>query len=439
MPRRKAGPPVRMHLPCRQSDVGSGELRSADDEHKIAMILDLFDKYRLLFKRCLALVIRVYRMGPIERAKLLRARLSRRQVRYLDLIWSHVYWDEMDSAASTRKSASEFCATKKVHDETTEDEEDEYQDEYLDTVAEGAWTDEDTEDDTGADNYSVFSSEEDHEALNEASEAMQTSNDSSGHLHFAEVEAGEDDASAQASFYEELLQYMFGLSVSLCTQSLIDGQPSSTSDYPALGIPRRPRTRQLERLEATRKTYMVSGAQSAFEEMMSLRNYGRVMAQSDPSTFLLRWSDDSQTVFYGDILQVTMSDFRRLLRYFIDEAESLCNDMMFGWKPTIDLSSLEDDMTNMSRGFSFVQHPDNQLQAAYLELLDKACTTRRRGLYRDGSWDRKAVYAYIKKDDSLRAAFAGALQTATGQVVRCKELFSLCKTVYESTWFSFDQ
>lgn len=287
MPRRKAGPPVRMHLPCRQSDVGSGELRSADDEHKIAMILDLFDKvmdrceetasktsrgllcwlrssrplacypkpftfvnydsttkkYRLLFKRCLALVIRVYRMGPIERAKLLRARLSRRQVRYLDLIWSHVYWDEMDSAASTRKSASEFCATKKVHDETTEDEEDEYQDEYLDTVAEGAWTDEDTdventdaEDDTGADNYSVFSSEEDHEALNEASEAMQTSNDSSGHLHFAEVEAGEVDASAQASFYEELLQYMFGLSVSLCTQSLIDGQPSSTILIFASGI-----------------------------------------------------------------------------------------------------------------------------------------------------------------------------------------------------------
>ncbi|KAF4337559.1 telomere-associated helicase [Fusarium beomiforme] len=265
MPRRKAGPAVQMHLPCRQSDAGSSEPRSADDEHKIAIILDLFDKvmdrceetarktsrgllcwlrssrplacypkpftfvnydsttkkYRLLFKRCLALVIRVYRMGPIERAKLLRARLSRRQVRYLDLIWSHVYWDEMDGAASTRKSAGEFCATKKVHDETTEEEEDEYQDEYLDTVAEGAWTDEDTdventdaEDDTDGDNYSVFSN------LNEASEAIQTSNDSAGHLHFAAVEAGEDDASAQASFYEELLQYVFGLSVSLCTQSL---------------------------------------------------------------------------------------------------------------------------------------------------------------------------------------------------------------------------
>ncbi|KAM0361927.1 hypothetical protein ACHAO7_011710 [Fusarium culmorum] len=395
-------------------------------------------------------------------------------MRYLDLIWRHDYWNEMDGATSTPKSAGESCATKKVHHETTEDDEDE----YLDTTAEGVWTDEDTdaenidvEDDTDDDNYSVLGHEEDHEDSNEASAAMQTSNESAVHLDFAVVEVGEDDASAQAGLCEELLQYVFGLSVSLCTQSLIDGQPSSTilifasgilgfssnlntflparsytsylsgliyiqrliflehalplRDYPALSISQRPHTRRLERLEATRKTYMVSGAQSAFEEMMSLRNYGRVMAQSDPPTFLLRWSDDSQTVFHGDTLQITMGDFRRLPRYFIDKAESICDDMMFGWKPAIDLSTVKDDMTNMSRGFSFVQHPDNQLQAAYLELLDNACTTRRRGLYRDGSWDRKAVYAYIKKDDSLRAFFAGSLQTATGQVVRCRELFSL--------------
>ncbi|WKT53626.1 hypothetical protein QSH57_004210 [Fusarium oxysporum f. sp. vasinfectum] len=246
----------------------------------------------------------------------------------------------MDGAASTRMSAGEFCATKKVHDETTEEEEDEYQDEYLDTVAEGAWTDEDTdventdaEDDTDGDNYSVFSN------LNEASEAIQTSNDSAGHLHFAAVEAGEDDASAQASFYEELLQYVFGLSVSLCTQSLIDGQPSSTilifasgilgfssglntflparsytsylsgliyiqrliflehalplRDYPALGIPRRPRTRQLERLEATRKTYMVSGAQSAKDDVVCVVAGG-------PVPYILRPLSDDTFYFVGE-------------------------------------------------------------------------------------------------------------------------------------------
>ncbi|KAF5708617.1 hypothetical protein FMUND_10529 [Fusarium mundagurra] len=114
----------------------------------------------------------------------------------------------MDGAASTPKSV--------------EEEEDEYQDEYLDTAAEGAWTDEDTdventdaEDDMDADNYSVFSGEEDHEDSNEASEGIQIPSDSAGHLDFAAAEAGEDDASAQAGFYEELLQDVFGLSVSL--------------------------------------------------------------------------------------------------------------------------------------------------------------------------------------------------------------------------------
>ncbi|KAF5576110.1 telomere-associated helicase [Fusarium pseudocircinatum] len=202
------------------------------------------------------------------------------------------------------------------------------EDEYFDKTAEGVWTDEDTdientdaEDDTDDDNYSVLGHEDYYEDSNEASDAMQTSNNSTVHLDLAAVEVGEDDASAQACYCDELLQY----------------------------------------------TYMVSGAQSALEEMMSLRSYGWVMAHSDPLIFLLRWSDDSQTVFHGDILQVTMSGFRRLPRYFIDKAESLCDDMMFGWKPAIGLSNVKDDMTNMSCGFSFTK-PVQRAAVASIEM-----------------------------------------------------------------------
>jgi hypothetical protein len=168
-------------------------------------------------------------MDPIERTKLVTARLSRKQVRYLDLIWSHVYWDEMDGAASTQKRAGEPWTTKKVYDKTIveeeeDQEEDEYQDEDLDTVAEGAWNDEDTdiettdgEDDMNDDDCGDFSDEEDYEDLNEAGESTKTSNDSAGHLDFAAAEAEEDNASVQAGPYEELLQNVFGLSISLCT------------------------------------------------------------------------------------------------------------------------------------------------------------------------------------------------------------------------------
>ncbi|KAF9768186.1 hypothetical protein IL306_014543, partial [Fusarium sp. DS 682] len=94
----------------------------------------------------------------------------------------------------------------------------------------------DGEDDMNDDDCGAFSDEEDYEDSNEAGESTKTANDSAEHLDFAAAEAEEDNASVQAGPYEELLQYVFGLSISLCTQSLIDGQPSSTILIFASGI-----------------------------------------------------------------------------------------------------------------------------------------------------------------------------------------------------------
>ncbi|KAK2598909.1 hypothetical protein QQS21_005651 [Conoideocrella luteorostrata] len=162
-----------------------------------------------------------------------------------------------------------------------------------------------------------------------------------------------------------LLELLFGLSMAFCTQSYTDGQLDTTalfyssgilgfsaesnaflparslSEYPVkahrqgharllyleyalpleeyviLGIPCRPRTKYLQRLDLVRVKYMVSGAQSPFEEMMSLRDYGRVMARTDTPPFLLRWSEDSQIVFHGDVLRLSMGDFRHLPEHLI--------------------------------------------------------------------------------------------------------------------------
>ncbi|PNP59900.1 hypothetical protein FNYG_14771 [Fusarium nygamai] len=91
-----------------------------------------------------------------------------------------------------------------------------YQDEYLDTEVGATWTDEETDvKNTDADDYGVFSGEENREDSDEASESIQTLNDPAGHLYFATAEAGEDNESAQADLYGELREYVFGLSVSL--------------------------------------------------------------------------------------------------------------------------------------------------------------------------------------------------------------------------------
>ncbi|OBT60035.1 hypothetical protein VE03_10305 [Pseudogymnoascus sp. 23342-1-I1] len=56
-------------------------------------------------------------------------------------------------------------------------------------------------------------------------------------------------------------------------------------------------------------TDMITGSQSPLEEFQSLRDFGRVVARADAPAFLLRWSDDGETVFYGDKFHLTLKRF----------------------------------------------------------------------------------------------------------------------------------
>ena len=71
-----------------------------------------------------------------------------------------------------------------------------------------------------------------------------------------------------------------------------------------------------------------------------------MIARTDPPSFLLRWSDDGETVSYGDDFSLTMESFRGLAEHFLTKAEELCDDLMFGLNPVIDLAKVKDDLTN---------------------------------------------------------------------------------------------
>jgi hypothetical protein len=73
---------------------------------------------------------------------------------------------------------------------------------------------------------------------------------------------------------------------------------------------------------------------------------------------------------------------------------------------------------NTSYRFSFVHHPGNHLSEAYLELSTRACTTRRNGLLREGRWNWKAVFLYLKKVEALQEAVAGLCYMSGGQLPR---------------------
>ncbi|KAH7227215.1 uncharacterized protein BKA55DRAFT_545827 [Fusarium redolens] len=187
-----------------------------------------------------------------------------------------------------------------------------------------------------------------------------------------EVEAGAGPGSP-----EELVELLFGLTLALATQPVVNGQPQTTVLVYFSGI----------------LGFSSSPGGSAFlparhipllklNDDRDLRNYGQVIARTDTPPHLLRWSDNGQVVSLGDEISVSMSQFRRLPKHFIKEAAMLCNEMMFAWDPAIDLANITDDMTNNKEGFSFVLYPRNKLDTAYLELVHRASTAHRNGLFR---------------------------------------------------------
>ncbi|KAL7940767.1 hypothetical protein V8C42DRAFT_361765 [Trichoderma barbatum] len=121
-----------------------------------------------------------------------------------------------------------------------------------------------------------------------------------------------------------------------------------------------------------------------------------------------------------------MGQFRLLPDYFIKQATRLCDELMFGLEPVVNLSNIKDELTNSQKGFSFVTNPQNNLDEAYLELFKQACATpQKENLSRRGQWNWQAVFKYIKKEEAFRGFLGLAIHIAGGQTPRWSELLSL--------------
>ncbi|KAI5455852.1 hypothetical protein BGZ63DRAFT_409504 [Mariannaea sp. PMI_226] len=121
-----------------------------------------------------------------------------------------------------------------------------------------------------------------------------------------------------------------------------------------------------------------------------------------------------------------MEDFRKLLDYFIMEAEKLTKILLFNIDIGVDLSSVKDDLANLERGYSFIRHPSNhRLDAMFKTVLVEACTCHNIGLSRDGQWNRSAITSYLRNTVVLEEMILGGIYIACGQLPRATELLSL--------------
>jgi hypothetical protein len=288
-------------------------------------------KYRQLLKRFFVLIFRCYRIPVNIRRRLTGIRFKKEQLRQIGAIWEHKVWSESDLAQGRWPGSRDRGEGSGNAGDEGEEEEEAMSEEDM----EEADKEEDGEDDEETE--ACVHGELDEDSDDDRSVAQRSED---------EDEGGKDRLNDTGSAVDELLELVFQLSVTFSTEEFIDSQPSSNllvyfsgilglspdarsflparkytphlsaliyiqrllfleyalplRPYPHLGIPRRSRFQQHQHFDITRQRYMIAGSPTPREEFQSLRDFGRVIARTDPPSFLLRWSDDGETVSYGD-------------------------------------------------------------------------------------------------------------------------------------------
>ncbi|KAH7247477.1 uncharacterized protein BKA55DRAFT_514321 [Fusarium redolens] len=286
-------------------------------------------RYRRTQKQFLAFVFRLYRMASGVRQDVTEAKVRPEIYAELDRIWNHNIWclfeiskgtwpaierqeDNPTGPSPTTSGVLSIndASDATVHDDrrtcATESEEDE----------EGGNADVEDWDPDEDDDNDDDSEDDDSEDENDCDDSGYWSNiDGPSATPYREMSAGVLRGSTKVVF-DEFLEILFQLCVTLCTETFVDGQPSSTllvyfsgvlgfsadchrfqlarqycpklsaiiymqrilllelalpmREYTTIGIPQRPRAAQFESLNRIRAKYMVLGSQYPLAELVSL-------------------------------------------------------------------------------------------------------------------------------------------------------------------------
>ncbi|KAH7136196.1 hypothetical protein EDB81DRAFT_901850 [Dactylonectria macrodidyma] len=349
-------------------------------------------RYRKVKKQFLAFTFRMYRMSS-----------NARQER----IWNHRVWDLFDRSKGLwsemeRQSYGGIGETldAPVSDQSNKDRRDVLEDE------EGIHDDrqdEEEDDDDGDDDVEDWDLEDDEDYYDDSgydSDAVRTNNEPHSEPFIRTFIDGQPGSTLLVYFSGFLLarQYCPQLSAIIYIQRIMLLERALLLRlYPFIGIPQRPRMEQFESLNEIRGKYMVLGSQSPLAEL--------------PLSILFHWSSDGERVIDGTI-RLTMDEFCKLLEYFITRAEALCDRLMFGFNSDIDFLKVKDDIASSQSDYSFVKHPENGLESAYLELLFRAYTAGKNGLAMNGIWR-------CKIEEQLAGGLYTALECENGLSTFC--------------------
>ncbi|EXM12652.1 hypothetical protein FOTG_18858 [Fusarium oxysporum f. sp. vasinfectum 25433] len=301
-------------------------------------------RYRVLEKRFLAFVIRLHRMTNALQGEVANFQLNTVLSAGLERLWSHEVWNMFDVSRGLWPDLGNYLCVEEtsmaLHEGLSSSAENK-DEERTGNNYEDDLDPEGKDDDDGDRDWDSEDDELDHDDSAYGSDQAEFSEDTYPELR--SQAGGELDIAAFDSF----LELLYEVCLTLCTETFIAGQPGSTllvyfsgilgfsndrqhfllarqyrpqlsgliymqrlllleralplRPYHTIGIPQRPHTQQLERLNEIRADHMALGSQSPLAELVSLRNFGRAIARTEPPSILFYWSDDGETVSNGSL------------------------------------------------------------------------------------------------------------------------------------------
>lgn len=395
--------------------------------------------YKRLWKQFLCFAIRLWRLDPSQRDRLVGFRLAEPATTALETLWGDPWW-EKHSQAKLPTWPSQLRPQKRLGIEKcdeTEDSED----------AGSDWDEDDSDADSGEGKighrlpHGTAAWDKSHPPLSAPDRSIDQLADLVGQASAALCQEEFCNGLARST----LLVY-FSAVLGICVDGQTFHRPTNYTSklsgliycarlvlfegtlplraHPYIGWPARPAYGQLEKLAAIREKFLCLGCQAPVGELLALRGYGRALSRSDGPTFRVRWSDNGESISWVDG-RLGMDDFRQLGRLVLEDATSTLDSLMYGLPRCRSLGSIRDDMSNNKAGYSFVIDPQNDLTTAYLDLSKRACLSSLDGLMRRECWNIQAVNKYLELERELQRQLMLLLYLLGGQAPRSTELFSL--------------
>ena len=133
--------------------------------------------------------------------------------------------------------------------------------------------------------------------------------------------------------------------------------------------------------------------------ILELLYEGRTIAKREGARSNISWSVD------GQVLQlclgpsqrqhhIDVSQLRAMAWATIQDCQSLLQELMFDWRPAVDLEKIQDSLVNSQVGWSFLKDLANELGGCYQQLSERAWTSKA-GLMAGDRWSQPRLEKYL--------------------------------------------